>query len=61
MNAALFVSADQEVSTHVPNADSAHEIWDSLDLLAEESAGSAKMAQLCRRWTRDPELCLYRS
>jgi hypothetical protein len=42
MNAALSVSANQEVSTHVPNADSAHEIWEPLDLVAEEAAGLAK-------------------
>src|ERR1700737_3614514 len=42
MNTALSVSAYQEVSSHVPNADSEHEIWEPLDLLAEESAGLAK-------------------
>lgn len=42
MNTPLYVSASQEVSTRVPNADSAHEIWEPLDLLAEESAGLAK-------------------
>jgi hypothetical protein len=42
MNKALSVSASQEVATHVPNADAAHEIWEPLDLLAEESAGLAK-------------------
>ena len=42
MNTPLYVSASQEVSTHVPNSDSAHEIWEPLDLLAEESAGLAK-------------------
>jgi hypothetical protein len=42
MNKALSVSGSQEVSTHGPNADSAHEIWEPLDRLAEESAGLAK-------------------
>ncbi|MBV9130003.1 MAG: hypothetical protein JO298_06415 [Verrucomicrobia bacterium] len=41
MNAALSVSAYQEISTHVPDAESAHEIWEPLDLLAEESASLA--------------------
>lgn len=42
MNAALSVSACQEVSAHAPHADSAHEIWEPLDLLAEASASLAK-------------------
>ena len=42
MNKALSVSAPPEVATHVPNADSAHEIWEPLDLLAAESASLAK-------------------
>jgi hypothetical protein len=42
MNKASSVSASQEVATYVPNADAAPEIWEPLDLLAEESAGLAK-------------------
>jgi hypothetical protein len=42
MNAALYVSTDQEISTHAANADSSYEIWEPLDLLAEESASLAK-------------------
>jgi hypothetical protein len=42
MNTALPVSAYQEVSTHGPDAVSASEIWEPLDLLAEESAALAK-------------------
>jgi hypothetical protein len=42
MKTALSVSAYQEVSSHGPNAASADEIWEPLDLLAEESSGLAK-------------------
>jgi hypothetical protein len=42
MNKALSVSASQQVATQVSNADSAHEIWEPLELLAEKSAGLAK-------------------
>jgi hypothetical protein len=42
MNTALSISACQEVSTDNLDAASAQEIWEPLDLLAEESAGLAK-------------------
>ena len=46
MNTALPVSAYQEVSTDEPDAGTAHDIWEPLDLLAEESAGLAKWRSL---------------
>ena len=42
MNAALDLSTGQEISTHATRADSSYEIWEPLDLLAEESASLAK-------------------
>jgi hypothetical protein len=42
MNRALSVPPAQEASTDRPNAASADEIWEPLDLLAEESAGLTK-------------------
>jgi hypothetical protein len=42
MNRALSVSTYQEVSTDETKTDSPHEIWEPLDLLAEESASLAK-------------------
>ena len=38
MNAALDVATGQDISTHATRADSSYEIWEPLDLLAEESA-----------------------
>jgi hypothetical protein len=46
MNIALSIPAGQEVSTDKPIAASAQEIWEPLDLLAEESAGLAKWRSL---------------
>ena len=46
MDAALSVWASQEFSTHVPNADFAHGIWEPLDLLTEESVGSITLSPI---------------